>query len=186
MGLLDDAIREHLELKRRHGADPGEIERAEREALGPVRRMPEPGDPVPYDGPYDEGDAAILDEELDYAYGDEDDDEAGHEVEPMPPSHRASGTDDDADFFAGPSLRRPDAAGHETAEYAVEPDRFGNGPLDEDPYTDEHDVPEHGAHERVPEGEDVLEETPEFLQDTPDHDRLWFEQRPPRDFKFDG
>ena len=33
---------------------------------------------------------------------------------------------------------------------------------------------------------DVLEETPEFLQDTPDHDRLWFEQRPPRDFDFDG
>jgi hypothetical protein len=36
------------------------------------------------------------------------------------------------------------------------------------------------------EGDDVLEETPEFLQDTPDHDRLWFEQRPPRDFDFDG
>ncbi len=34
--------------------------------------------------------------------------------------------------------------------------------------------------------EDVLEETPEFLQDTPDHDRLWFEQRPPRDFDFEG
>jgi hypothetical protein len=34
--------------------------------------------------------------------------------------------------------------------------------------------------------EDVLEETPEFLQDTPEHDRLWFEQRPPRDFDFDG
>ena len=32
----------------------------------------------------------------------------------------------------------------------------------------------------------MLEETPEFLQDTPDHDRLWFEQRPPKDFDFDG
>jgi hypothetical protein len=32
--------------------------------------------------------------------------------------------------------------------------------------------------------EDVLEETPEFLQETPEHDRLWFEQRPPRDFDF--
>ena len=41
MGLLDDAIREHLDLKRRRGADPTEIERAEREALGPVRRGPE-------------------------------------------------------------------------------------------------------------------------------------------------
>ena len=35
MGLLDDAIREHLELKRRHGADPGEVARQEREALTP-------------------------------------------------------------------------------------------------------------------------------------------------------
>ena len=41
MGLLDDAIREHLDLKRRRGADPEEIERLEREALGPVRRGPE-------------------------------------------------------------------------------------------------------------------------------------------------
>jgi hypothetical protein len=38
MGLLDDAIRDHLDLKRRRGADPAELERAEREALGPVRR----------------------------------------------------------------------------------------------------------------------------------------------------
>lgn len=36
MGLLDDAIREHLELKRRSGADPGEIAHKEHEALAPV------------------------------------------------------------------------------------------------------------------------------------------------------
>jgi hypothetical protein len=36
MGLLDEAIREHLELKRRRGADPGEIARAEHEALEPI------------------------------------------------------------------------------------------------------------------------------------------------------
>jgi hypothetical protein len=34
MGLLDDAIRQHLELKRVRGADPGEVIRQEREALG--------------------------------------------------------------------------------------------------------------------------------------------------------
>ncbi len=33
MGLLDDAIRDHLELKRLRGADPGEVAREEREAL---------------------------------------------------------------------------------------------------------------------------------------------------------
>ena len=36
-----------------------------------------------------------------------------------------------------------------------------------------------------PHPDDVLEETPEFLQETPEHDRLWFEQRPPKDFDFD-
>ncbi len=36
MGLLDEAIREHLELKRRRGADPSAIAREEREALAPV------------------------------------------------------------------------------------------------------------------------------------------------------
>jgi hypothetical protein len=38
MGVLDDAIREHLELKRRHGASEEEISRAEAEALTPARR----------------------------------------------------------------------------------------------------------------------------------------------------
>jgi hypothetical protein len=36
MGLLDEAIREHLDLKRRRGADPTEVAREEREALAPV------------------------------------------------------------------------------------------------------------------------------------------------------
>ncbi|MGI8593513.1 MAG: hypothetical protein ACR2ML_03945 [Solirubrobacteraceae bacterium] len=38
MGLLEDAIREHLELKRRHGAGAEEVARAERDALGPSGR----------------------------------------------------------------------------------------------------------------------------------------------------
>jgi hypothetical protein len=33
MGLLDDAIREHLELKRLHGADPGAVAREEHEVF---------------------------------------------------------------------------------------------------------------------------------------------------------
>ncbi len=45
MGLLDDAIREHLELKRRNGADPGEIAHQERAALEPVF----PGEPAAAD-----------------------------------------------------------------------------------------------------------------------------------------
>lgn len=36
MGLLDDAIRDHLELKRRRGADPAEVAREQHEALDAV------------------------------------------------------------------------------------------------------------------------------------------------------
>ncbi len=42
MGILDDAIREHLDLKRRLGAEEDELQRLEGEAFGPPSR---PGDP---------------------------------------------------------------------------------------------------------------------------------------------
>ena len=58
----------------------------------------------------------------------------------------------------------PDAA-PETAELGEEP-----------PPADEPDAKD----------EDVLEATPDFLEETPDHDRLWFEQKPPKDFDFDS
>jgi hypothetical protein len=44
MSILDDAIREHLELKRAHGADDSEVKRLEDEAFGPPQR-PDEADP---------------------------------------------------------------------------------------------------------------------------------------------
>ncbi len=47
---------------------------------------------------------------------------------------------------------------------------------------------EEAAAEEEPHGgqeEDVLEETPDFLEETPEDDQLWFEQKPPKDFDFD-
>jgi hypothetical protein len=38
MGVLEDAIREHLDLKRLHGASDEELTQQEAEALGPARR----------------------------------------------------------------------------------------------------------------------------------------------------
>src|SRR5215213_7031902 len=38
MGILDEAIREHLELKRQHGADDSELKQLEDEAFGPPAR----------------------------------------------------------------------------------------------------------------------------------------------------
>jgi hypothetical protein len=45
MGILDDAIREHLDLKRRRGADDSELRRLEDEAFGPPSRPGEPDFP---------------------------------------------------------------------------------------------------------------------------------------------
>jgi hypothetical protein len=71
----------------------------------------------------------------------------------------------------------------------VEPPPVEAPPDDEDLEADffepeeEHEDPL--ASEPEEEDPDVLEDTPDFLQETPEHDRLWFEQKPPRDFDFD-
>jgi hypothetical protein len=190
MGLLDDAIREHLDLKRRRGADPSEVERDEREALGPVRRNQAPAaTEVEDELDPDRGFAYDQAEEDDWAF-DGDEDEA---AVPAPRAGPAAAgapahTEDDLDVgpapfsdepepFADDSRPRPEEElGGATVEYDVA------GDLQRDLHHEP--APEPGKSE--PEDDDVLEETPEFLQDTPEHDRLWFEQRPPRDFDFDG
>ncbi len=47
MGILDEAIREHLELKRKHGADEADVQRLADEAFGPPSRPGEPDFPEP-------------------------------------------------------------------------------------------------------------------------------------------
>jgi hypothetical protein len=217
MGLLDDAIREHLDLKRRRGADPAEVERAEREALGPVRRGPEgpeaaeegTQEPLAYDHEeeeqgwaepfhdevgngfgthespaeserFDEGREAFM-EEAPPAYAEPEPAHYEHYEEP-PPADVAEHVDE----FAPPETPAPHAAPIEHEPHEPEPpaptDHLGAE-------TAEYQVEEafeQEDRERDGDGEDVLEETPDFLQDTPDHDRLWFEQRPPRDFDFDN
>src|SRR3954451_3519587 len=83
MGLLDDAIREHLELKRRHGADPDEVTRQEREALGaPVRgEFAKPADEAE---PPPEADATAERSEVASELEREPEDEAIADAEPEP------------------------------------------------------------------------------------------------------
>jgi hypothetical protein len=158
MGLLDEAIKEHLELKRRHGADPAEVAQQEREAFGPARRGPEPLEVPP---PADEAepvDPVLIEPEVDApAY------EPPADAEPRPQPERS-------EALPEPDPVAEDLAFEDTATHAVPPPPPAPAP----------------APEGEGESEDVLEETPEFLQETPEHDRLWFEQRPPRDFDFDG
>jgi hypothetical protein len=212
MGLLDDAIREHLDLKRRRGADPAEIEQAERDALGPVRRGPEGAD----DGELDE--LSADDERFAYDQEDEQDWDESANGEPMIAEDYEPAFEDEPEEPRG-SSREPFDAGDDpldsstVAHQASEPYPAPEGPAraapgDSDSHADEDASSSHGRADAQSDspsegdtaefdmaiedeelgvaGDDVLEETPEFLQDTPDHDRLWFEQRPPKDFDFDG
>ncbi len=285
MGLLDEAIREHLDLKRRRGADPAEIEKAEREALGPVRRdraavaagyedagdapaaladRPQYDEPAGFDEPtavdpptaYDEP-VAPVDEAIDFetveptpaapqptAHAEQlveerrtpkrrsllhrrhrDADETTP-VEDVDAERSEPASSSVADEFHLPRDEAIFAGEHESYEhvhsdfdepeddYGVEPampesDQGHEPPAappvqryeppapqpappapptpepvaPDDPIlgeTVEYDV-ERALREDDDEDE-LLEETPEFLQDTPDHDRLWFEQKPPKDF----
>jgi hypothetical protein len=200
MGLLDDAIREHLDLKRRRGGDPAEIERAEREALGPVRRGPEvAGDQAAPPEPGMELDAEHLDSEQLAS------EELAAEPEPwepfaedpelqslehpteLPSYEPAPGpgsdplTEDDP-FRESGGKPRPHPA---DASPAREPEPHPAAPPPSPPHL-EQETEEYELEPESDADDDVLETTPEFLQDAPDHDRLWFEQRPPRDFDFDG
>ena len=163
MGILDDAIREHLELKRRHGVAEDELQRQEDEALGPARRdvaqQHEDTEAAPGQAAT-AGDAPPAAEEAPVEPPQEPVAEADHEPDP----HHALGETQPHGF---------EAIEDEEAE-----------PFDHDP-DDEDVVVSEGEDEGEDAEEDVLEDTPDFLQETPEHDRLWFEQKPPRDLDFD-
>ena len=167
MGLLDDAIREHLELKRKHGANPEDVARQEQEALGPGQRnefaQPEtateaPAEAEPDEGPLEAPEAAAPPEFEPPAAPVDELPEGEPGIPEEPPSAQAPGYDED------PWLDD-------------EPDEV---PADES-------LQERPRRPAAADGEeeDVLEETPDFLSETPEHDRLWFEQKPPRDFDWD-
>jgi hypothetical protein len=316
--ILDDAIREHLELKRAHGADEAEIKRLEDEAFGPPGRPDEPDpqaeaptefltapeagaeaaeesgrriniadlqeappepaeskeeprievtesvepqadaaplapaeDPAQAAPPVEEGHAAIDAE----AVPDVAPEAPAEPVAPEPaaevaePGHsteeRHAIADQPTEFFdveaemgtedapaAEIEASRSEAPAPPAADEDEEDDEFWSdqrlseeldnaleAPLTDEhdapaapvPVTDEHDIPaptvqpvaplfdqdkkdeepareerpEHGEFEPETGHEDVLEDTPDFLEDAPEDDELWFEQRPPKDFDFD-
>jgi hypothetical protein len=115
MGLLDEAIREHLELKRRRGADPSEIARAERDALEPVfpGERPRGGEPA-----LEEGEPTMPVEHAPDGAGDLEPTlatDGAVDLEPTP------APDDGGDYASAPA---PDPGfstlGQETAELDME------------------------------------------------------------------
>jgi hypothetical protein len=316
MSILDDAIREHLELKRAHGADDAELKKLEDEAFGPPQRPDEP-DPfaeapteflvspeVPAGEQADEPSSerrvpniadlqeapaqhpapeASEDEDSDDGPSDEEHPAMEHEaitdtgpsteerhaiaeqptemfdvegqfedaatesdapsddelvdaelaeprlapVDPLAgieasaaaeaPAETAAEEDEPADefdeFFSEQRLSDelnqaleaplPDEPGAPATEEApavfvdADEEDAGSEVAFEDEPSDEHELatpeaPPEPDEEDEPAApatgsshEDVLEDTPEFLEDAPEDDNLWFEQKPPKDFDFD-
>lgn len=305
MSILDDAIREHLELKRAHGADESEIQKLEDEAFGPPQRPDEPdpfaeaptefltapesaapaetaeegGRRAPNIADLQEAPEAPRPQEPDPAEASQDEHlaepdegpaeeehpameheaiaDSGHSTEerhaiasqptemfdvegqfeeapagaPAPadeelvdaersepsiaPPAEEEPVDEFDEFFSEQRLSDelnqaleaplPDEPGAPPTEEApavfvdVSDDFEEDEPLAapaEDP-SDEHELatpeappePEEDAPPAAatpaPGHEDVLEDTPDFLEDAPEDDNLWFEQKPPKDFDFD-
>ena len=311
MSILDDAIREHLELKRAHGADDAELKKLEDEAFGPPQR---PDEPDPYaeapteflvapgvgageqadepgerrapniadlqeapeprqapddssaeeeqpaaeheaiaePGPSTEERHAIAEQPTELfdvegqfeeaaAESDAPSDEelmdaelaeprlapvdplAGIEASipdetPAPPAEEEPADEFD-EFFSEQRLSDelnqaleaplPDEPGAPPTEEAPavfvdlneeeldEDVAAGDEQFEEDEPADEHepaaseepepedDAPAPPAPPAPASHEDVLEDTPDFLEDAPEDDNLWFEQKPPKDFDFD-
>lgn len=295
MSILDDAIREHLELKRQHGADESELKRLEDEAFGPPGRPEDPDPsaeaPTEFMATPDAGEAAEVEGGRRINIADlqeppapaapaedpaqaappaeeeppevvEEEPAAEHEavIEPPEPGHSTEerhaiaeqptqmfdveaemGTEDaPATEAASPSDEElveaevsepplapvepateiyaaraerpaPEVAGEEEEDdefwseqrLSDELDQALEAPVEEEedeplePISEEHEQPAPRAEQPVAEPEqqtdydpdtgheDVLEDTPDFLEDAPEDDELWFEQKPPKDFDFD-
>jgi hypothetical protein len=184
MGQLDDAIREHLELKRRGGTDPTEVAQMEHDALGPVVR----GEPLPE--PVDGGhgvDAAepgggVESAEAAPLHADELHEPVDEVQEPP-----VDDTHEPHPAAESEPVDEPEAGA--TQEYDVEAaqaEDHGDAPEPARPAPAQ--APSDPVDEKAEAGakpDELLKQTPEFLQETPEHDRLWFEQGPPQEFDFD-
>lgn len=299
MSILDDAIREHLELKRQHGADEAELKRLEDEAFGPPSRPEEPDplaeaptefmatpeaaeavgsdeggrriniadlqEPPPAEEepkieaveavepeadapapPAEDAAQAAPPAEETLAAGEPEAEERqaiaeqpteffdveaemGTEDAPAPPATETPSPSDEeiVEAEAGePKLApveppteiyasRTEAPVEEPAFEEEEDDEFWSDqrlsdeldqaleapPIEHEPVEpaaappaedDSEDDDEAGTpageqpnYDPDTGHEDVLEDTPDFLEDAPEDDELWFEQRPPKDFDFD-
>ncbi|WDT93741.1 hypothetical protein JDY09_00285 [Thermoleophilum album] len=267
MGLLEDAIREHLELKRKHGASEEEIRRKEAEAFGPLGlgggthglparggesaradaepaqaaidtppeqasargelsnrspERPEPAASVSAGGSAD-ANASVSEAASDDPLASEfsepgetrdqrssaaaptDDPPVLRDSPPVPAENTAAVDPVSSDRWGGDWVSEA-GVGEPFAPPRAEPALFDEALVDAggDAADAPPPVPTRGtgaespglggaptfeptaAHDPAADEErDLLDETPDFLRDTPEHDRLWFEHGPPRDFDFD-
>jgi hypothetical protein len=272
MGILDDAIKEHLELKRQHGAGEPELKQLEDEAFGagerpggegsapdalaeaPPRRSPraeiadlqeapppepkesaeEPAEPAEEESPAMEHEAVrepqpppeatpppepeAREPEPETPTGPTTEEreaiaeqptemydvEEGLEEARLAPVDPLAGLDEDAEAGEAGGADT-EQVGEVEDEYEEDDDFWDEKRLsdeldqaleapsevEEDAATELYEdaaVEGEPAEEEPPASqsdEDVLEETPDFLEEAPEDDQLWFEQKPPKDFDFD-
>ncbi len=291
MGILDDAIKEHLELKRQHGADDSELKQLEDEAFGAAER---PGDEGSAPDPLAEAPTEFIEQPPEAAPAGVEPGSRSRrpdiadlqEPPPPPPQESASAPEAPAEeespameheavselppepepeltpapeISTGPTTEEREAIAEQPTEMfdieedlaasqaeapseeemveeeIVEPRLAPVDPLagldddddqvsvaavedeEDDDFWDEkrlsdeldqaleapaeveegeealyEDAATEADEELAPEprpstgkDEDVLEETPDFLEEAPEDDQLWFEQKPPKDFDFD-
>lgn len=118
----------------------------------------------------------------------DDDDEYDDEDDAFWNEQRLSDELDQA--LEAPRDPDPETAAEPEPELTADPELE----LEDEPDSEEYEEPDSGE-EPAPAAEseaaeprheeDVLEETPDFLEETPEDDQLWFEQKPPKDFDFD-
>jgi hypothetical protein len=269
MSILDDAIREHLELKRAHGAEESEIKKLEDEAFGPPQRPDQPDpfaeapteflvapetpaaeapgeegerrapniadlqeapEPQPQEEPAAEAAEGPAEEEHP-AMEHEAIAEPGHsteerhaiasqptemfdvegQFEEAPPEAPAPGDEELVDAERSEPSIAPPAEEEPADEFdeffseqrlSDELNQALEAPLPEEESNEFEiaavDDAEPGAEPKEDEGrseepppatasrdhEDVLEDTPDFLEESPEDDDLWFEQKPPKDIDF--
>jgi hypothetical protein len=198
MGILDEAIREHLELKRRRGATESELRQLEDEAFGPPTRPGEPDFPEQAE-PSEQSGNGIAREGAVTAPGEEatDPDLAPAAPDPAaeepvaaehPVIEEAEGRVEEAAPMEADEapIESLDTVEHPFPEEELPAEEAGSETAGEDleEAAEDDDLSAKERAEREGEEDDVLADTPEFLKDAPEDDELWFEQGEPKDFDF--
>lgn len=165
MSILDDAIREHLELKRAHGADESELKRLEDEAFGPAERPDQPGEQV---DPFAEAPTEFLatpDERL--------------EAAPTDPPTGARQLPNVADLQEPPPPKQAAPEGDGDADTAPDAEAAPDGPSEEEhPAMEHRTVAQPAPDDRPAPPTDELQPDPEAPQAPPAPDSAPISEQP--------
>jgi hypothetical protein len=174
---LADAIAAHLELKEEHGADPSEVELERASALGPTVREIDQANERPADHalPPESTEPPIPEPPS----ADEQKSEPLVE-EPI----TADPADAAINFAEVPRHAQPEPE----QPPAAEPPTENTGTIEFDWKSSDQpsDQPSEDQQQTQPppSQHDLLEDTPDFFEETPEHDKLWFDEKPPKKFDF--